>query len=96
MACNKDPRAPHGFDRTASHTQDRYVCECEGWVAPDDVWTTDVDKLRADLAAAQRELVILKQVVSDYRFVTQPYLLGCIQASDWIEGEVKRRLAANA
>jgi hypothetical protein len=29
--CKDDPRAPHGFDRNASHSADRYVCECEGW-----------------------------------------------------------------
>jgi hypothetical protein len=29
--CKTDPRAPHGFDRNASHSADRYVCECEGW-----------------------------------------------------------------
>ena len=31
--CSTDPRAPHGFDRTASHTAGRYVCECEHWQA---------------------------------------------------------------
>jgi len=31
MACSKHPNAPHGFDRNASHTEDRYVCECEVW-----------------------------------------------------------------
>jgi hypothetical protein len=29
--CNPHPKAPHGFSRNASHTEDRYVCECEGW-----------------------------------------------------------------
>ena len=29
--CKTDPRAPHGFDRNASHSAGRYVCECEGW-----------------------------------------------------------------
>ena len=32
--CKDDPRAPHGFDRNASHSADRYVCECEGWEPP--------------------------------------------------------------
>lgn len=31
--CNPHPKAPHGFDRNASHAADRYVCECEGWDA---------------------------------------------------------------
>lgn len=29
--CNPHPDAPHGFDRNASHNEDRYVCECESW-----------------------------------------------------------------
>ena len=29
--CNPHPDAPHGFDRNASHSANRYVCECEGW-----------------------------------------------------------------
>lgn len=31
MTCKTHPDAPHGFDRNASHSQDRYVCECESW-----------------------------------------------------------------
>jgi hypothetical protein len=33
-ACNFHPAAPHGFDRNASHSAGRYVCECESWVEP--------------------------------------------------------------
>ena len=33
--CNPHPKAPHGFDRNASHGADRYVCECESWDAYD-------------------------------------------------------------
>lgn len=29
--CNPHPDAPHGFDRNASHNEDRYVCTCESW-----------------------------------------------------------------
>jgi hypothetical protein len=29
--CSPHPKAPHGFLRNASHTEDRYVCECEYW-----------------------------------------------------------------
>lgn len=31
--CNPHPKAPHGFNRQASHSADRYVCECESWDA---------------------------------------------------------------
>ena len=30
--CSIHPDAPHGFNRNASHTNDRYTCDCEGWV----------------------------------------------------------------
>lgn len=32
--CSTHPDAPHGFDRTASHSLGRYVCDCEGWAPP--------------------------------------------------------------
>ena len=35
--CKTHPDAPHGFDRNASHSADRYVCECEGWEPVDNV-----------------------------------------------------------
>ncbi len=34
-SCDRHPDAPHGFDRTASHNADRYVCECESWTPGD-------------------------------------------------------------
>jgi hypothetical protein len=39
VPCKTDPRAPHGFDRNASHSADRYVCECEGWEPVDNAYT---------------------------------------------------------
>ena len=35
VPCKDHPDAPHGFDRNASHSLGRYVCECEGWT-PDE------------------------------------------------------------
>ena len=32
--CKTHPDAPHGFVRNASHSEDRYVCECEFWEPP--------------------------------------------------------------
>ena len=29
--CKTHPDAPHGFSRNASHSEGRYVCECEHW-----------------------------------------------------------------
>ena len=34
LPCNTNPAAPHGFDRTASHMNGCYTCECAGWVDP--------------------------------------------------------------
>ena len=34
VKCNSHPDAPHGFMRDESHSQDRYVCECEYWTPP--------------------------------------------------------------
>ena len=34
IKCKTHPDAPHGFVRNASHTEDRYVCECEYWEEP--------------------------------------------------------------
>jgi hypothetical protein len=36
--CKTHPDAPHGFDSNASHSADRYVCECEGWEPPKREW----------------------------------------------------------
>ena len=36
--CKTHPDAPHGFDRNASHSEGRYVCECEGWEPPKREW----------------------------------------------------------
>ena len=34
VSCKDHPDAPHGFCRDASHSEDRYVCECEFWEPP--------------------------------------------------------------
>jgi len=31
VPCKEHPGAPHGFLRGLSHSQGRYVCECEHW-----------------------------------------------------------------
>jgi hypothetical protein len=35
ISCKEDSRAPHGFDRSSSHSEGRYVCECESWQPPE-------------------------------------------------------------
>lgn len=41
VTCKTHPDAPHGFDRNASHSADRYVCECESWEPPEETFTLD-------------------------------------------------------
>ena len=41
VPCKTHPDAPHGFDRNASHSADRYVCECEGWEPVDETAKRD-------------------------------------------------------
>ena len=43
VPCSTHPDAPHGFNRDGSHSLDRYVCDCEGWVPPvsDDIKEQD-------------------------------------------------------
>jgi len=53
--CKTHPDAPHGFLRGASHTEGRYVCECEYWEPEPPAereWVeladTDIRELRCD------------------------------------------------
>jgi len=36
VPCKTHPDAPHGFLRNASHSEGRYVCECEYWKPEED------------------------------------------------------------
>ena len=63
--CSDNPDAPHGFNRTASHSIGRYVCDCEGWVPqgatpqphPD---TARVDWLLAMLDSDEKTLAMAR------------------------------------
>ena len=52
--CSNHPDAPHGFNRSASHAEGRYVCDCEGWI-PDDEENkmTTIDKVMATIDKAR-------------------------------------------
>jgi len=49
--CKTHPDAPHGFDRNASHSADRYVCECEGWEPPKE-WVGLTDEEREQVRSS--------------------------------------------
>jgi len=54
VPCKDHPDAPHGFCRDASHSYDRYVCECEFWEPEENkIYTQEeVDKIVADTIEA--------------------------------------------
>lgn len=51
--CSDHPDAPHGFNRSASHAEGRYVCDCEVCI-PDDEEITMVDDVDVIKEAAER------------------------------------------
>ena len=54
--CNTHPKAPHGFNRNASHSAGRYVCECEGWQLEwQGLSDEEIDKLYADWERGQTD-----------------------------------------
>ena len=55
IKCKTHPDAPHGFVRNASHTQDRYVCECEYWEEPK---VNERIKLLAGQAGLKSEIMV--------------------------------------
>ncbi len=63
VPCKTDPRAPHGFNRNASHSANRYVCECESWEPVDDV---NMSQERVDeTAKSEHEPVAWQVMVGD-------------------------------
>ena len=63
--CKTHPCAPHGFDRNQSHTEDRYVCECDYW-RPDR--NCAAERLRADHVAEVEALKAALREIRDSTF----------------------------
>lgn len=66
VKCSECPNARHGFDRDASHNEDRYVCQCESHKCT-------AESLRQQLAEANVEIERLN-------FKLQNQALDCIAA----------------
>lgn len=65
VPCSTHPEAPHGFNRNASHSAGRYVCDCEGW----DAWAAGYDEgMQAAFAA---------ESASEDRVTEQDHLEAC-------------------
>lgn len=52
--CKTHPDAPHGFDRNASHTEGRDVCECESWKPDDQLPATSTEHGQDELDGHNR------------------------------------------
>jgi hypothetical protein len=63
VPCKTDPRAPHGFDRNASHSADRYVCECEGWEPVDNVYMSEERVHKTDKSVHEWVGLTVKEVL---------------------------------
>lgn len=58
VACTAHPCAPHGFARNASHSEDRYVCDCESW-RPDRTCAGLALLARAETAEAALRVAVI-------------------------------------
>ena len=100
IKCKTHPDAPHGFVRNASHTEDRYVCECEYWEEP---------KVNERIHTLAREAGLIAPYGSDreglrdfdYRMFAQLIVQECLAQADNIregcevDGEDKQALGAD-
>jgi hypothetical protein len=64
--CNPHPKAPHGFDRNASHSADRYVCECEGWDAYDAGYQAGIEDTYKRMDALDKMAENARELGLDY------------------------------
>lgn len=80
--CCTHPDAPHGFNRDASHSIGRYVCDCEGWVPEYDEETVRADAKRFQLAISQ----------SDHADTLHAAVINNFPSSDAIREEFDRQV----
>ena len=86
IKCKTHPDAPHGFVRNASHTEDRYVCECEYWEEPKVNKQIKELAIKAGLIAPYgSDLEGLREF--DYRMFAQLIVRECANKVDWILAE---------
>ncbi len=93
VQCKTHPDAPHGFVRNASHTEDRYVCECEYWEEP---------KVNERIYTLAREAGLIAPYGSDreglrdfdYRMFAQLIVRECALTAGLMEHEGRRGIGA--
>ena len=64
--CNPHPKAPHGFNRSASHSADRYVCDCEGWDAYDAGYQAGIEDTYKRMDALDKKAENARELGLDY------------------------------
>jgi hypothetical protein len=64
--CNPHPKAPHGFNRSASHSADRYVCDCEGWDAYDAGYQAGIEDTYKRMDALDKKADNARELGLDY------------------------------
>lgn len=69
VKCNPHPDAPHGFCRNASHSADRYVCECESWTPPDEIQACKEALAQPDQQQSAGEIAELKATIEELRYM---------------------------
>jgi DNA-binding ferritin-like protein len=69
--CNPHPKAPHGFNRSASHSADRYVCECEGWDAYDAGYQAGIEDTYKRMEAIDKKAENARELGLDYEPVQE-------------------------
>ena len=85
IKCKTHPDAPHGFVRNASHTEDRYVCECEYWEEPKVNKQIKELAIKAGLIAPYgSDLEGLREF--DYRMFAELIVRECISIADEYDG----------
>jgi hypothetical protein len=82
VPCKTRPDAPHGFDRNASHSADRYVCECEGWEPVDNVYISEERVHKSDKSI--HEPVDWEAVASDQAMTIAMLKLEKRDNSSWV------------
>ena len=79
VPCKDHPDAPHGFCRDASHSYDRYVCECEFWEPEENKIYTQAELEAAILAEREACAKVCEDTVK--KFPADTRIVPCAQCA---------------
>jgi hypothetical protein len=72
--CDPHPKAPHGFNRNASHSADRYVCDCEGWDAYEAGYQAGIEDTYKRMDALDKKAENARELGLDYEPVPENFI----------------------